>query len=343
MSNHTKGTAAAAVSALAEQFQIQGIRHEPHTNQLWCALCTVASPAATSESNNNNDSDGNDTETNNTNRNSSSGCGGRKRSRGGKRSTSPSPPQQRLEDFLCLVGRTTAAVLSHCSTRAHLLQFEASRLHGLQHWCPVQLHGERVLLDHHCLYPSQSFGPGRMISDETMGGGTLLGQDVCGGVRLWPRHRYVVVELVLPQAGAFVTRARIPDESGEGSGGGAIASRNAFYDDHEHNEDNNDDDDDDGGCNEADGAATVDIFYPPASVTPNEEEERRLLNIDAERNMRVAGARRLPSYYRQRNGVKSLRLQAVDISQVLRDVNGFIRGEAEYRKVRTERFARENL
>lgn len=54
-----------------------------------------------------------------------------------------------------------------------------------------------MLLNHHCVYPARMFGEGRVLMDFTIAGGMMLGQDVCGGVKLWPQHRYAAAEMAL--------------------------------------------------------------------------------------------------------------------------------------------------
>lgn len=101
-----------------------------------------------------------------------------------------------LPSCLVEVGGSDAAVRRHCATRTHLLRFEAR--HNTEFACPVELHGQRMLLENHCLYPAATFGPGRVLMDTTTVESVLLGQDVCGGVRLRPYHRYAITELLLP-------------------------------------------------------------------------------------------------------------------------------------------------
>ncbi|EPY17980.1 hypothetical protein STCU_10279 [Strigomonas culicis] len=105
------------------------------------------------------------------------------------------------------------AVLLHCSGRAHLVAYEQIHAEVLREWCPVELHGHRMLLDHHCVYPRAMFGPGRLLMDDSIANGMLLAEDVCGGVALLPLHRYTVTELALSASRTF-TRRRA-DEEGE--------------------------------------------------------------------------------------------------------------------------------
>lgn len=111
---------------------------------------------------------------------------------------------------LCIVEGTKEGILAHCATREHLLLYEQHTQDGLKQWCPVDLHGCRVLLDHHCIYPSQMFGRGRILMDDTICRGMLLATDVCGGVKLFPQHRYSVIELVLPSCRSGVRGVELP-------------------------------------------------------------------------------------------------------------------------------------
>lgn len=270
------------VAACASQFQTQGMRYEATSNRLWCALCTTGKGAA---------------------------------SRCPDATAVPS-----LEELLCVVGSTAEDVLAHCATREHLLRFERIRLSGLQHWCPVELHGERVLLSHHCIYPSRVFGPGRILLDETIAGGVLLGHDVCGGVRLWPHHRYTVVEMLLPQADAFVDHTTV--------GGGTDGT-----------------DGTDGGADGADesnagrGAPSLQVFYERASALPEASATSRSPN---EGNVRTVGVQRLPSFHEQR-GIRGVQVRRSDLAQVLKDANGYVRSEAEYHQRKATALSKINL
>lgn len=172
-SNSSRGASRAAVTttrhspvdqrkALTEKYAVQGIQLEPHSGLLWCSRCTT------------------------------------QRVREMPPRSSRTPGEDVRPRFLSIVGHTEADIRQHCATREHLLLFEAQHESGLRQWCPVQLHGRHVLLDHHCIYPAQVFGEGRMLMDDTVAGGMLLAEDVCGGVKLWPQHKYTAVELVLP-------------------------------------------------------------------------------------------------------------------------------------------------
>eukprot|EP00796_Vickermania_ingenoplastis_P005529 gene5529-3988_t len=101
-----------------------------------------------------------------------------------------------LISCLTIVGENEEDIRKHCRTRQHLLCYEEKN--PKQHCCPISLHGQKILLENHCVYPSTSFGPGLVLMDESMSEKTLLSQDVCGGVKLWPFHQYTLVELVLP-------------------------------------------------------------------------------------------------------------------------------------------------
>lgn len=157
---------------LSTLFSSQGIQWEPKVQLLWCLLCTTFQIATC-------------------------GC---LPANGGENSSS--------EQLLVKVGNSRAEVLKHCSTREHLLRFEESNnSQPLDHGVAVEIHGQQMLLANHCLYPSSCFGSGRVLIDETLAERSVLGEDVCGGVKLLPYHRYSIAELVLPQYtpyGAFI-------------------------------------------------------------------------------------------------------------------------------------------
>ncbi|RNF02763.1 uncharacterized protein Tco025E_08365 [Trypanosoma conorhini] len=84
-------------------------------------------------------------------------------------------------------------VLEHCALKRHMLLME--KMFAIAQYCPVEINGRYMLLDHHCVYPTAMFGKGRLLLDETLG--CLISEDVCGGVKVFPRHKYTVVELVI--------------------------------------------------------------------------------------------------------------------------------------------------
>lgn len=105
-----------------------------------------------------------------------------------------------LNECLAVIGNTEADIFKHCATRDHLLRFEEKL--PLPHYCPVSLHGQKVLLESHCIYPSSCFGPGKVVLDETLMDSSILAQDAVGGVMLSAYHQYSVGELVLPYLSA---------------------------------------------------------------------------------------------------------------------------------------------
>ncbi|KAG5466157.1 hypothetical protein LSCM4_01300 [Leishmania orientalis] len=141
----------------------------------------------------------------------------RAHSSAGPSSSTPGATQARCSSTpsssLCGLEATKEAVLAHCATRIHLYLYEYHAQNGLQHWCAVELHGYRMLLNHHCVYPSRMFGEGRLLMDTSISGGMLLGVDVCGGVKLWPQHRYTAVELILPSARSGVREVLVPSRA----------------------------------------------------------------------------------------------------------------------------------
>ncbi|AAZ11212.1 class I transcription factor A, subunit 6 [Trypanosoma equiperdum] len=106
-------------------------------------------------------------------------------------------------DSLEIISRATVEdVLEHCRLRQHLLLMEKETVK--EHYCPVEINGRSFLLDHNCVYPSTMFGKGRMLLDDTLG--CVMTEDVCGGVKLLPRHKYTVVEIVIPPAGTPIPK-----------------------------------------------------------------------------------------------------------------------------------------
>lgn len=101
-----------------------------------------------------------------------------------------------LASCLVEVGSTEAEVRRHCATRDHLLRFEEKN--PIQHSCPIQLHGQKMLLENHCIYPNTAFGHGKVLFDQSINDGVVIAQDVCGGVKLMPYHQYAIAEFVLP-------------------------------------------------------------------------------------------------------------------------------------------------
>ncbi|KAG5492541.1 hypothetical protein JKF63_01119 [Porcisia hertigi] len=200
---------------LARQFEQQGIRcSEDAPQQLLCLFCTnyqqdlVASKVSHDnlEVGEGGELEGRDVAVDNENSRADSDFGSSSTSLDATRacySNTPPPP-------LCILEATREAVLAHCATRTHLYLYEYHAQNGLQHWCAVDLHGYRMLLNHHCIYPSRMFGNGRMLMDTSISGGMLLGVDVCGGVKLWPQHQYIAVELILPSASSGVREVLVP-------------------------------------------------------------------------------------------------------------------------------------
>ncbi|KAK7198160.1 hypothetical protein NESM_000772700 [Novymonas esmeraldas] len=185
---------------LAQRFEQQGIRcSEDGSQRLWCSFCTEYNESTA----NRNDVHcaGSDPA------HLSSPPGRSPCDRDAPDSRRPSIP---ASSSVCTMEATMAAVLAHCATRTHLHLYEHHVQHGLQHWCPVEMHSYRMLLNHHCIYPARMFGAGRLIMDASISGGMLLGVDVCGGVKLWPQHRYTAVEFILPSARCGVRELLVP-------------------------------------------------------------------------------------------------------------------------------------
>jgi hypothetical protein len=205
---------------LARQFEQQGIRCTDNDDggappQLWCSYCTSYLNAK---------------------RHTSHGRG-QPNAEGDSSLNSPQHSDAKARDIVAAemaattmqldkvtMNATKDAILEHCATRLHLLLYEHHTQDGLRQWCPVELHGYRMLLNHHCVYPARMFGDGRLLMDCTIVGGMLLGQDVCGGVKLWPQHRYVAAELVLPSSWSGVREVQVPPSLATGDGMDAKSS-----------------------------------------------------------------------------------------------------------------------
>jgi hypothetical protein len=93
-------------------------------------------------------------------------------------------------------------VFEHIASTKHLDRVEAgdpsSSTCGLagQEWIPVEINGMPMVLDCHVVYPATMFGSGRVLYDHSLG--AVVAPDICGGVRLLPRHSYSVCAFVLP-------------------------------------------------------------------------------------------------------------------------------------------------
>lgn len=185
---------------LAQQFERQGIccTDADSPPQLWCSYCTAYIEEKTKRSQDH---------AQHTNEGSKSSQRSRQRSRSQTHASEPGAP---LSPSPVIIASTKNAVLEHCAARLHLHLYEHGTQANLRHWCPVELHGYRMLLNHHCVYPAHMFGNGRLLMDLTIAGGMLIGQDVCGGVKLWPQHRYAAAELVLPSSRSGVRKVWVP-------------------------------------------------------------------------------------------------------------------------------------
>ncbi|CUG06405.1 Hypothetical protein, putative [Bodo saltans] len=94
-----------------------------------------------------------------------------------------------------MIGRDTDDVIDHISSLHHVSALE---VHVLQvaEFLPVTINGIAMLLDHHCIFPHTMFGPGCFVYDQTLG--MLLTVDICGAVRLFPNHHYLVSRFLVP-------------------------------------------------------------------------------------------------------------------------------------------------
>lgn len=195
-----------ASKELAQQFERQGIRctEADAPPQLWCMFCTAYRSRKNDILTDN--KRGKETER-------SASAQGVCYEEEKLASTSGPRGSSTASRALVRVRATKDAVLDHCASRLHLHLYEHHTQEGLRQWCPVELHGYRMLLDHHCVYPARMFGNGRLLMDVTIAGGMLLGQDVCGGVKLWPQHRYSAAELVLPSSRSGVREVWVPPPS----------------------------------------------------------------------------------------------------------------------------------
>ncbi|ORC84107.1 uncharacterized protein TM35_000491130 [Trypanosoma theileri] len=100
------------------------------------------------------------------------------------------------EGLVVIEKATKEDVLEHCKLKRHMIAMEKEI--AIEQYCPVEINGRQMLLDHHCIYPARMFGKGTVILDETLG--YIIAEDVCGGVKLIPRHKYTVVELIIPSS-----------------------------------------------------------------------------------------------------------------------------------------------
>ncbi|KAH9597420.1 hypothetical protein LSM04_004756 [Trypanosoma melophagium] len=98
------------------------------------------------------------------------------------------------EGLVVIEKATKENVLEHCKLKRHMIAIEKEI--AIEQHCPVEINGHQMLLDHHCIYPARMFGKGTVMLDETLG--YIIAEDVCGGVKLIPRHKYTVVELIIP-------------------------------------------------------------------------------------------------------------------------------------------------
>jgi hypothetical protein len=106
-------------------------------------------------------------------------------------------PCGRPEDSqLALIGYMTADVVRHLGSSGHVGRVEVRDL-CIEEFCPVEINGIRMALDNHAVFPSAMFGTGRTLYDETIG--CLLTVDACGGISLFPQHRYTIVDLAIPE------------------------------------------------------------------------------------------------------------------------------------------------
>lgn len=83
----------------------------------------------------------------------------------------------------------------HVASQQHCDSIE--RKMGIAEFCPVELNGAKLLLDHHIVYPNSMFGSGSLLFDDTLH--CIVAHDICGGVKLIPNHRYTVVQFEIPR------------------------------------------------------------------------------------------------------------------------------------------------
>lgn len=102
-----------------------------------------------------------------------------------------------LNSCLVTVGNSEKDIRMHCATKDHLLRYEEKN--AVHHGCPVEIHGHKMILENHCVYPATAFGPGRMLMDISLAHKCLLAQDVCGAIKLTPHHQYLLTEFIIPQ------------------------------------------------------------------------------------------------------------------------------------------------
>lgn len=94
-----------------------------------------------------------------------------------------------------MLGPDPEDVVDHLLSTEHISVLE---VHVLQitEFLPVTINGLSMLLDHHCIFPRTMFGAGCSVYDQTLG--MLLTVDICGAVRLFPHHAYVVSRCLPP-------------------------------------------------------------------------------------------------------------------------------------------------
>lgn len=115
--------------------------------------------------------------------------------------TQPPPPPQ-ASPCVALLGSDPMEALRHIQSPSHLTRVELHLLH-LQEFCPIELNGIAMLLDHHVIFPASFFGPGRLLYDDTLG--MAIAPDITGAVKLFPNHRYTVAQMMIPDV------HRVPD------------------------------------------------------------------------------------------------------------------------------------
>ncbi|CCW64860.1 unnamed protein product [Phytomonas sp. EM1] len=181
-----------------------------------------------------------------------------------------------------------------------------------------------MLLEHHAIYPARVFGEGRLLMDETLAGGGLLGVDVCGGVKLWPYHKYRVVELV-PPAAITQTRDVVAHSQKDSATETTIPARLVYE------------------------FPTL----PPTPTAPSAFREGEIKRgkrardstseaVGNETDPGQPGLPRLPSFFDEDQRARSKKARAHNIKEVLKGVNASVIGEAKLRYRRKKNIAKYN-
>ncbi|CCW71944.1 unnamed protein product, partial [Phytomonas sp. Hart1] len=339
------------MAELAGRFAVQGIRHDVASGGLWCALCTryeTASPGNNPKSEVTEEEEeeeggvttgkGKEKEKGDvtTGKRKDKGEGGvtTEKWKGTNKTTNEEEVGRNKEAaatrkagegsfHLARVPPTMAGVLDHCGEREHLRRYEAHRVGGaLAHWCGVELNGKPILLDHHCLYPAQTFGAGRFLLDETLAGGALLGVDVCGGVQLRGFHKYTLVALLPSSARAFTHEIDLPPRVRIFYNPERPLSQSIKFP----------------ASTSSSTLSVVKRARTPASILDRNISESGASSSMERSDVFQNGIKTLPSFYKEGRRGCSKKARSSYLKEVLNGVNASIIGEAKLRNQRKKNF-----